>query len=202
MLLDALGLARVNLIGHDYGGFLGLGFVIRHPDRVKRFCLINSRAHRTFSRRIYPLFSSQCFAARRRWLRWIFDCIPLGTIHRFLMRRFVARRSFDRALLDEYVGWLDTREGRRWVAYFFAHYDTVPRPELARGLPGIRCPVAIIWGDRERHLPFSTAEELAASIPGARLHRIVGADHFVMEERPGDVNDALRSLLASSVATA
>src|SRR5262249_21998173 len=46
--LDALGLDQVNLFGHDYGGFLSLGFAQRHPHRVRRLAILNSRAHGTF----------------------------------------------------------------------------------------------------------------------------------------------------------
>lgn len=33
-LVARLGLERFNLIAHDYGGFLGLGYTLRHPERV------------------------------------------------------------------------------------------------------------------------------------------------------------------------
>jgi pimeloyl-ACP methyl ester carboxylesterase len=196
LLLDRLHLERVTLVGHDYGGFLGLGFVIRHPRRVERLALINTRAHRTFSSATYPLFWAQRFAACRPWLKWIFQCLPLGSIHRLLLRRHVAQGCFDERELDDYVGWLDRRDGRLWLAHFNSHYDPVPRPELARGLSAIRCPTAVIWGDRDPYLPFSIAEELARGIGGARLYRVAGADHYVMEERPDEVTAALAELLA------
>lgn len=40
-LLDALGLDHVDLACHDYGGFLGLGLVQRHPGRVRRLAILN-----------------------------------------------------------------------------------------------------------------------------------------------------------------
>src|SRR5688500_4568944 len=35
-LLDALSIERANLVVHDYGGLLGLGFAAAHPSRVLR----------------------------------------------------------------------------------------------------------------------------------------------------------------------
>ena len=57
------------------------------------------------------------------------------------------------------------------------------------------CPTAVIFGDRDPYLPFSTARELADGIPDAALVRLRGADHYVMEERPREVTDALLALL-------
>jgi pimeloyl-ACP methyl ester carboxylesterase len=56
-MLDALGLDRIELAGHDDGGFLGLGFLQRYPDRVRRLAILNSRADHVFPRGYYQLFS-------------------------------------------------------------------------------------------------------------------------------------------------
>jgi pimeloyl-ACP methyl ester carboxylesterase len=199
MLLDALALERVNLVGHDYGGFLGLGFVIRYPERVLRFAIVNSRAHRTFSRLTYPLFALQCFMARRRGLRRLLESLPMGAIHKAMLWPYVRKGCFDRPLLDHYVGWLDGTDGRRWLAHYFAHYDPRPRPELGRGLGEIGVPTTVIWGDRDPYLPFSIAQDLGARIRSATVVRLPGADHYPMEERPDDVTRALDALLKRAV---
>ena len=40
-LLDALGLERVRLAGHDWGGYAGWILALRHPDRIDRFLALN-----------------------------------------------------------------------------------------------------------------------------------------------------------------
>ena len=52
----------------------------------------------------------------------------------------------------------------------------------------------MIWGDRDPYVPFGTARELADRIPNATLTRLRGADHYIMEECPREVTDALVSL--------
>ncbi len=59
-----------------------------------------------------------------------------------------------------------------------------------------RCPATVIWGDRDPYIPFGTARELADRIPDATLIRLRGGDHYIMEERPREVTDALLELLA------
>ena len=46
--LDQLALGPCNLFVHDYGGLIGLGLMVRQPERALRFAILNSRAHRTF----------------------------------------------------------------------------------------------------------------------------------------------------------
>ena len=41
-LLDALGLERVALCGHDWGGALAFAFAESHPDRVERLVVLNA----------------------------------------------------------------------------------------------------------------------------------------------------------------
>ena len=197
-LFDALDLRAFDLAVHDYGGFLGLGFLLRHPERVRRFAILNSRAHRTFPWPYYQQFALMSFLGRRPLVRPLLTQLPLGTIHRRSLATHVRKGCFDAAQLDRYVGWMDDPAGRRWLAHFFAGYDVAVRAELSAGLGRIRAPTAVIWGDRDPYCPFATAEDLATRIPGARLHRIAGADHYVMEERPPEVLTALAAWLDQS----
>jgi pimeloyl-ACP methyl ester carboxylesterase len=187
------GLDRFNLIAHDYGGFVGLGYVLRHPDRVMRLALLNTRAHGVFRPWFYRFSKGQHLMATHtaRPARRL----PLGAMHRLALRRYRERGCFDEELLAEYLGWMDTPAGRRTFVEFFKHYHVPQIPWLATGLERITCPTAIVWGDADAYIPFATARELADRIPGATLTRLRGADHYVMEERPDQVTSALTALL-------
>ncbi|MGH2923431.1 MAG: alpha/beta fold hydrolase, partial [Solirubrobacterales bacterium] len=106
------------------------------------------------------------------------------------------RGAVDRELISSYVRPMTTPHGRRWLLRFFGQYRLAPRPELRRGLGGIGCPTAIVWGRRDRYIPIETPLELAREIPGAELTMIDDAGHFVTEESPAAVTAALRELLA------
>ena len=56
-LLDQLGVEKCTLIMHDWGGAIGMGWAVRHPDRVERLVVMNTAAFR--SRRI-PLRIAVC----------------------------------------------------------------------------------------------------------------------------------------------
>lgn len=193
-MLDALGLDRVDLACHDYGGFLGLGFVQRHPERVRRFAILNSRAHGTFTWPFYLLFGALTVSGRRPGLRRAVFARPMKWQHWWGIAPWVRNGSFNRHQLRRYLAFLDTAAGRRWYAHFLAGYSVRVRPELAEGLSDIACPTTVIWGEHDPAIPLRTAEQLAQHIPYATLVRIDGS-HFIMEQRPEEVTAALRAWL-------
>jgi pimeloyl-ACP methyl ester carboxylesterase len=193
-LADSFGLDRFNLVAHDYGGFLGLGYVLRHPDRIIRLALLNTRAHNIFRPWFYRFSLGQRWAATHAPA--IVRRLPLRRFHHLALRPYRTLGCFDDALEDEYLGRMDTPRGRRAFVDFFTNYHVPAVPELADGLGRIDCPTAVIWGDRDRYIPFATARELAERIPGASLTRLTGGDHYIMEERPDEVTAALLELLA------
>lgn len=196
---DELGWQRFNLCAHDYGGFIGLGFAIRHPERVLRLALSNTRAHSVFRPWFYRFSRAQHWIAAHPAPSVAARHLPLATLHHLALGRYRRLGCFDTTLEAEYLGWMDSPEGRRRFWNFFAHYPVSAVPWLAEGLGTIRCPVAVIWGDRDPYIPLRTARELVATIPHADLVRLPGADHYVMEERPHEVTAALLRLLNAPV---
>lgn len=193
-LVDSFGLDRFNLVAHDCGGFIGIGYVLAHPERVMRFAVLNSRAHGTFRPWFYRYSLTQHWAAIH--LPQLVRSLPLGRLHHVALRPYRALGCFDDAVEREYLGWMDTPRGRRTFVEFFRNYPVPAGCGLADGLERIACPTGAIWGDRDRYIPFATAQELADRIPGAALTRLTGADHYVMEERPAEVTAAILELLA------
>jgi pimeloyl-ACP methyl ester carboxylesterase len=194
MLADSFGLDRFNLVAHDYGGFLGLGYAQRHPERVLRLALLNSRAHSIFRPWFYR------FSLGQRWLAIhvpaLIRRLPLRRLHHAALRPYRTLGCFDERLEDEYLGWMDMPRGRQTFVDFFSNYHVPAVPGLAAGLARIGCPTAIISGDRDRYIPYSIARELAEGIPGATLTQLTGGDHYIMEERPDEVTAAVLELLA------
>lgn len=200
-LVLRLGWQRFNLCAHDYGGLIGLGYAIRHPERVLRLALLNTRAHGIFRPWFYRFSLGQRLLATHPAASKAAQHLPLATLHHLALARYRKIGCFDTALEAEYLGWMSTRQGRRTYWEFFAHYPVPAIPWLVERLGTIQCPVSVIWGDRDPYIPFNTARELRDRIPRAELIRLRGADHYLMEERPHEVTDALLGLLGCPVAS-
>ncbi len=194
-LLDELGLRQVNLFGHDYGGLLALGLARRSPSRIRRLALINTRAHCAIAEPWSSILATMTWFARVPGLHSALTRMPNAWIHARWLERYVAKGCFTRDEVESYVGWMREPGGRRWLAHFYRHFRVDARSELAAG-PPVNVPIAAIWGDRDRYFPYSIAVDLARAFPRAEVTRVVGADHYVLEERPAEVVAALRALLA------
>ncbi|WP_320782218.1 alpha/beta fold hydrolase [Streptomyces sp. CRN 30] len=198
-LLDALGIDSVNLFGHDYGGFLALGFAEAHPARVRRLAILNSRAQSSFVTRWYLVFTALTVTGRIPVLRALARSFPFAALHRHFLMPLVRAGHLDAATLATYVDWMDTPEGRRRLLHFFADYRPAPRPEIRRHLGLVECPTAVVWGRRDTYLHPEIATELAARVPHAELTMLDDAGHWLLDERPAESTAALLRLLDRQV---
>lgn len=64
----------------------------------------------------------------------------------------------------------------------------------------VAVPTSLIWGAKDRWLPIETADRLAARLGGAPVTRIDDAGHFVTEDAPAAVIEALHAALTPAVA--
>ncbi|MBF6589408.1 MAG: alpha/beta fold hydrolase [Ktedonobacterales bacterium] len=62
-------------------------------------------------------------------------------------------------------------------------YQNAPASDLRE----LRLPVLVAWGERDGVTPIALGERLAAEMPNARLERIAGAGHLVMDDAPAAV---------------
>lgn len=71
------------------------------------------------------------------------------------------------------------------------------RSDSRAGLSEIACPTVVVCGRQDPRAPLQHSEEMAASIPGAKLVVVENCGHFSAIERPEEVTAALRAWLLS-----
>ncbi|WP_326835831.1 alpha/beta hydrolase [Amycolatopsis rhabdoformis] len=198
-LLDALGLDRVALVGHDRGAALALQLALADPDRVSHVVALNE---------LHP-YPNLGRMVRHAWRYGWTPFVETPLLGRFVLKHVPAfTRAWlrlgvaDRASMpDEAVAaYLDVlrrpeiaRAGEQQM-YQFAYKEFIPmllRPETRR----LRPPTLLLAGAAD---PFTPAAMLGDATPHAedlRVEVVENAGHHLPEERPDLVADRIREHL-------
>jgi pimeloyl-ACP methyl ester carboxylesterase len=191
-LLDAEGLDRVRLIGHDWGGYTAFLLARHHPERVERLLVLDIPPPWYTRRRPTPRYLALPLLASYQVL---LATPVVGT--RVLTSGPQAVRAAIRAASGPRAHWtneeLDVyadvlRDGAR-AAASSACYRTFLTRELQ---------AMAISGDRGDQLPVATLLAMGAASPlqrildpqpgpNLRVETIPAAGHFLPEEAPEDV---------------
>ena len=179
-LLDALGLERVLLVGHDWGGYVGYRMVLTEPQRFDGYLAINM-AHPWVSPRVMM---------PNLWRLWY--QVPMATIgaplqrHTNVLRRvFKSASAMDdqtaRVYADRFRDPVAARAGRdTYRTFLLRELPAAGRgPRPPRATVPIRCLFGT--GDAAIHPSMAAAESADADDYTVEF---VDASHFVIDERP------------------
>ncbi len=186
--LDAVELDRFHLVGHDWGGPIGLAAAARRPTQVDRLVLLNTSVRADFRPPWYwlPLTAPGLGEAALVSANLFSRALPL-----FLQ---AARR--DRALRECYQRPLEQLATRRTILKLERLEGYASECQLIeRRLPQISGPKLIIWGKPE---PYFRREgpHMRALMPTAYFTYLSGAGHFAAEDAPDRVGEEIRAFLA------
>ncbi|TCT12703.1 3-oxoadipate enol-lactonase [Tepidamorphus gemmatus] len=178
-LLDALGIARARFCGLSMGGMVGMWLGINAPDRLDRLVLCNTGA------RLGPpeLWSQRIEAVASAGMAAVTDAV----IERWFTPEFRAARPDKVAPVRRML--LDTP-----AAGYAGCCAAIRDMDQREAVTSIRIPTLVIGGSRDPATPASMAEELASSIPGARLS-ILEAAHLSNIEQEEAFNDTVSTFL-------
>ena len=190
--LDALGLKDVTLVCHDIGGPIALLWAVRHAERLSRLVVMDTTPYPDLPLLIQLLLSAARLPGVGRLL-----VSRLGL--RLLFHVGTARRG---VVTDELVAaydrpFADNPAARKTLLRILAQMDPREMDEIANNLGRIAVPTLILWGEKDPSAPLSVARRLQADIPGAVLKTVPNCGHFLSEDCPDDVNQALLEFLTS-----
>jgi pimeloyl-ACP methyl ester carboxylesterase len=188
-LLGHWGIARPDLIAHDFGGATALRAHLLNHCEYRSLTLIDPVA-------LAPWGSP--FVAHVRAHEAAFRGVP-PYIHRAIVGAYLRDASacaLSDAELEPYLApWL----GETGQAAFYrqiAQMDQKYTDEIALLLESVRCPTQILWGEADRWIPPERGRRLSQLIPGARLITVPDAGHLLQEDAPEAVVAALLRFLA------
>jgi len=192
-LLGALGMARVHLVGFDFGGPVALALAARAPERVASLTLLATNAFRDT-----PI-PAPLRVARVPLLGELAFRLAFGRLGLLAMWRAACgdRRAFPRARFAEALRFpAGNRSTRRVFLDSLRHLEArYAPPEAALG--ALRVPLRVLWGDRDPFFPVAVGERTARHGRG-ELRVFPGCGHFVPEERPAEVAAEVAELVAAA----
>jgi haloalkane dehalogenase len=192
-LVETLDLREVTLVVHDWGGPIGLRLAVEHPDRVARIAILNTGIGGGAA-------PSETWLRFRTVVRELGGALDIGRL---------VEAGTARGLTDEVRAAYDlpfpTPASKAGVLAFPElvptepdHPNTAPMNRVRDALREWRKPALVVWGAEDRVLPAGIATAMAELLPGARGPVLIdGASHFLQEDAPDEVAEAIRELTRS-----
>jgi haloalkane dehalogenase len=171
-----LGLERLALVVHDWGGLIGLRWACEHPEAVAALVISNT-----------GFFPDGRWHGMARALRTEGEgerMVAAMTRDGFGQMLAAISPGMDKAVASEYWKTFRTEGGRQGVLELYRSGDFEKLEPYEGGLAGLGVPALILWGEGDLFAPVAGAHRFKREIPGAKLVVIKGAGHFVYADEP------------------
>ncbi len=169
---------KATLVGNSLGGFLALVYAREHPERLAHVVLVNGgavpRARPALAELNINLLPRDREEARRTLAALTGPDAP--RVPNFVLDDLVRRAA-------------GSPLARILETPFMEH-------SLEGRLGEVRVPVSLVWGDSDRLMPVSYAEQLARELPAARLTLVPRCGHVPQRECPERFLPLLEQALA------
>jgi pimeloyl-ACP methyl ester carboxylesterase len=188
-LMDAAGVQRAALAGHSMGSLVALQTAAKAPERVTQLAMLGSCVPMPVPPALLDLSLSDVSAAIDHVVSFSFSTLAAKPGY---PGPGVWLRGAARSLMHQVVATHEAAQGDKRLF----HTDFSACNAYSTGLPAaesVRCPSALVLGQFDQMTLPKAAGEVAKRLK-ATTHT-VPAGHFLMQESPDPVLNALRELL-------
>ena len=207
-LIEQLGLRDITLVMQDWGGPIGIGYAVRHPERIHSLVLMNTVfGYGAAGRRDLPN------PLETPWFRWIREGMESGRTEAVLSQlgstilsvlQIVGLERLDRVdptFIRAYAAPFPTQADCRGAIDFPLDLALGRIRDFVRegvvGVPSLRDkPAIMIEGMLDRAIPAALAiADFQGIWPEAPVIQVPGAGHYIQEDAPEVVIPALQTFL-------
>jgi haloalkane dehalogenase len=186
----ALGLERVALGLHDWGGLIGLRWAFDHGTPVSALILSNTGF---FSDSQWNLNQLALTLRTPGQGEQLMDNLSK---HAFAaMIRDVGGRLSDEAI-DEYWKAFETPEGRLGILELYRSGDFEKLQPYDGQLAAMEAPALILWGENDPFVPVAVAQRFEHEIPETDVVILGEASHFLYDDEPERCADEVAAFLS------
>lgn len=197
-LVAHLGLTKLSVAVHDWGGAIGMGFAGRHPELVERLVVFNTAAFpsdqmpSSIALARVPGFGA--FAIRG------FNAFVRGALATCSKRPGRLTPAVRAGYLAPYHDWASRVATLRFVQDIPmgpGHRSWSVLSDVAARLSGLSDkPMLIVWGAQDFVFTDHFLEEWRRRFPAAEVHRIADAGHFVVEDAREEITTWMHDFLS------
>ena len=190
---------KITLVLHDWGGFIGMAYALRHPERICRFVLMNTAAFLPPAGKPIPMT-----------LKLIRSLKPLATLavqgFNLFARGALFKNSYKglsrdvkAGLIAPYNCWPNRIATLKFVQDIHLT-ETNPSYGLVKKLDQslelfLNYPMLICWGEHDFVFDRDYLNEWIRRFPEAEVHCFPEAGHYVVEDVPQKIVALTREFL-------
>jgi pimeloyl-ACP methyl ester carboxylesterase len=207
-VLKATGGSRFTLVAHDWGGVVAWVFAALHPDLLDRLVIVNAPHPTIFGRELRDNAAQQQASQYMLMFRGpqAEETLAANGYERLITMVLGAGLQNGTTTADDkdqYVAaWSQPGALTGGLNYYRAAGVGPPKegeaPAPLTALPlMIRVPTLVIWGERDTALLTGNLNGLDQFVPNLTIKRIPDGTHWVVRERPDEVNQLIRDFLGA-----
>ncbi len=199
-LLTCLGIDKVTVVGHSFGGGVAMQFAYQFPERTERLVLVASGG---LGPEVTPVIRAITTPGFHHAMRVLM--LP-GVRHTTTGAMRVLSRS----------GWQRTRDLGEVAEIYDSFKDPATRHAIRHVVRAVvdwqgqivtmadraylteEMPMAVVWGRNDQVIPVAHANNAARLAPGARVKVIPNAGHFPHKDHPERFAKTLHEFVRST----
>jgi pimeloyl-ACP methyl ester carboxylesterase len=181
------------MVGHDIGGGITQRFAVEHPERLTHAVVMNSVGYDYWP--VQPILTLRTPIIRQL----VMATMDLGAFQQIVKRGMYYKDRVTPELMDLFWKPLRTPLGRKAFLHFAACLDNRDLTSIAEALKETKVPFLIIRGMEDVYLDEEIAHRLHREIPGSRALAFPEAGHFLQEDQPERLVDALEEFFGRRI---
>ncbi len=199
-LLLKLDVRNATLVLQDWGGPIGLGFAVQHPDRIKRLVLLNTWAWVIpEGTRIHPLLEQFRTPGLGEALVQGLNLFVEGFLPAGIYKKEHVTAALMQAYRAPFPDW-NSRVGvlafPRDIVVGNDHPSAPTMHEISQKLPALEVPVLLVWAMQDPAFPPGMIRVWQKIYPHAEVHTLDHAGHYLQEDEPETIVALIQEFLA------
>ncbi|MBK8906278.1 MAG: alpha/beta hydrolase [Anaerolineaceae bacterium] len=196
-LIEKLGRETAVIIGHDWGGGVAWQFAADFPHMTDKLIILNAPHPKAMGRELRRGWEQRL----RSWYMLFFQLPLLPELAFTINPRQTARRAFQQmsaqpdAFSDEEVEMMAVAMSQPRAMTSMINWYRAIRYQPSQKASHIPAATLLIWGEQDFALSKALTENLEKWVPNLQRHLIPYSSHWVQNEAPEEVNNAMLAFL-------